>query len=254
MRRVFGGGAARLVAHSASPAASLSASQSVINLAPRAATLSSPSAAARLISTSTHLCQQVEPQDTHAKRNESYAGTSGAVTGPHFKDLHNVMANPVYESHELELEPQHKPVRTSRDFIANGLVSTARKLFDYCTDYGEGKMNERKWLTRFLFLESVAGVPGLVGGACRHLRSLRLMRRDHGWINSLLQEAENERMHLMTFMQMRQGTGILMRLNVFLAQGKCVTVSLIDTFLVYFSYLFLLNIAEEWRCVNPREV
>jgi hypothetical protein len=37
-------------------------------------------------------------------------------------------------------------------------------------------------------------VPGLVAGALRHLRSLRLMRPDQGWINTLLQEAENERM------------------------------------------------------------
>ncbi len=34
----------------------------------------------------------------------------------------------------------------------------------------------------------------------RHLRSLRRLERDHGWIHTLLEEAENERMHLMTFM------------------------------------------------------
>lgn len=28
---------------------------------------------------------------------------------------------------------------------------------------------------------------------CRHLQSLRLMKRDGGWISTLLQEAENER-------------------------------------------------------------
>ena len=37
------------------------------------------------------------------------------------------------------------------------------------------RMSERKWLTRFVFLESVAGVPGMVAGMLRHLRSLRLM-------------------------------------------------------------------------------
>ena len=50
---------------------------------------------------------------------------------------------------------------------------------------------------RILFLESIAGVPGMVGATLRHLRSLRLMRRDSGWIHTLLEEAENERMHLM---------------------------------------------------------
>ena len=58
-------------------------------------------------------------------------------------------------------------------------------------------------MTRFLFLETVAGVPGMVGAMLRHLRSLRTMRRDNGWINTLLEEAENERMHLLTFMQMK---------------------------------------------------
>jgi len=52
----------------------------------------------------------------------------------------------------------------------------------------------------------------------RHLRSLRLMRRDNGWINTLLEEAENERMHLLTFMEMRQ-PGRAFRAAVLAAQG-----------------------------------
>lgn len=47
-------------------------------------------------------------------------------------------------------------------------------------------MTEEKWLTRFIFLESVAGVPGMVGGMLRHLRSLRKMKRDNGWYVSLM--------------------------------------------------------------------
>jgi hypothetical protein len=42
-------------------------------------------------------------------------------------------------------------------------------------------MTEAKWLVRFIFLESVAGVPGMVGGMLRHLHSLRRMKRDNGW-------------------------------------------------------------------------
>ena len=30
------------------------------------------------------------------------------------------------------------------------------------------------------------------------------MRRDHGWIHTLLSEAENERMHLFTFLELRK--------------------------------------------------
>jgi hypothetical protein len=38
----------------------------------------------------------------------------------------------------------------------------------------------------------------------RHLQSLRRMERDQGWIHTLLEEAENERMHLMTFLELRR--------------------------------------------------
>lgn len=46
---------------------------------------------------------------------------------------------------------------------------------------GPSPMTERKWLIRFLFLESVAGVPGMVAASIRHLHSLRKMKRDNGW-------------------------------------------------------------------------
>tara|TARA_B110000444_G_scaffold77912_1_gene73708 strand:+ start:295 stop:849 length:555 start_codon:yes stop_codon:yes gene_type:complete len=55
---------------------------------------------------------------------------------------------------------------------------------------------------RAVVLETVAGVPGMVAGMWNHLRSLRKMRPDdRGWIRQLLEEAENERMHLMIFIQ-----------------------------------------------------
>ena len=55
-------------------------------------------------------------------------------------------------------------------------------------------------------------------GMLRHMRSLRSMRRDNGWIHTLLEEAENERMHLLTFMQLRQ-PGIAFRGAVLAGQG-----------------------------------
>lgn len=35
--------------------------------------------------------------------------------------------------------------------------------------------DDKQWLLRIIFLESIAGVPGMVAGMLRHLRSLRLM-------------------------------------------------------------------------------
>jgi hypothetical protein len=57
-------------------------------------------------------------------------------------------------------------------------------------------------LVRFIFLESIAGVPGMVAGTLRHLHSLRRLRPDNGWIKTLLEESYNERMHLLTFIQL----------------------------------------------------
>ena len=57
----------------------------------------------------------------------------------------------------------------------------------------------------------------MVGGMLRHMQSLRSMRRDNGWIHTLLEEAENERMHLLTFLSLRQ-PGMLFRGAVLLAQ------------------------------------
>jgi hypothetical protein len=79
-------------------------------------------------------------------------------------------------------------------------------------------MNERKWLIRFIFLETVAGVPGMVAGMLRHLRSLRSMKRDNGWIETMLEDAYNERMHLLTFLQMAE-PGMFMKLMILGAQG-----------------------------------
>ena len=44
----------------------------------------------------------------------------------------------------------------------------------------------------------------MVGAMLRHMMSLRTLKRDHGWIHTLLEEAENERMHLLTFLKLRE--------------------------------------------------
>ena len=69
----------------------------------------------------------------------------------------------------------------------------------------------------------------MVGGMVRHMSSLRTMERDRGWIHTLLEEAENERMHLMTFLAVRQ-PGSLFRFCVLLGQGVFFN-------LYFFSYL-----------------
>jgi ubiquinol oxidase len=80
---------------------------------------------------------------------------------------------------------------------------------------------------RAVVLETVAAVPGMVGGALQHLRALRRMESDRGWIRVLLDEADNERMHLMTFIEIAKPTR-LERLLILLVQGA------------FFNFYFLL--------------
>ena len=80
------------------------------------------------------------------------------------------------------------------DRVAYGLTMSFRWFADtfFAKRYGH----------RAVVLETVAGVPGMVAGMWQHLRSLRNMEPDdRGWIKTLLEEAENERMHLMIFIE-----------------------------------------------------
>jgi ubiquinol oxidase len=70
---------------------------------------------------------------------------------------------------------------------------------------------------RAIVLETVAAVPGMVGAMAIHLQSLRRMVDDDGWIRKLMEEAENERMHLMTFIEVARPTA-LERLLILVAQ------------------------------------
>ncbi|EES12782.1 hypothetical protein BDA96_06G221500 [Sorghum bicolor] len=63
---------------------------------------------------------------------------------------------------------------------------------------------QRRHASHALLLETVAAVPGMVGGMLLHLGSLRRFEHSGGWIRALLEEAENERMHLMTFLEVAQ--------------------------------------------------
>ena len=88
------------------------------------------------------------------------------------------------------------------------------KLLRVCADTFFAK----KYGHRAIVLETVAAVPGMVGATLTHLRCLRQMKDDDGWIRTLMEEAENERMHLMTFVEMYR-PGLVERLAIMAAQG-----------------------------------
>ncbi|KAI6250150.1 Alternative oxidase, mitochondrial [Erysiphe necator] len=158
------------------------------------------------------------------------------------------------EQMETKISYAHRKPQDFSDRVALYLVRLLRFCTDFATGYkhdvdppkaicdGEAvvaskpyKMSERKWLIRFVFLESVAGVPGMVAGMLRHLHSLRRLKRDNGWIETLLEEAYNERMHLLTFLKMSE-PGWFMRMMIIGAQG------------VFFNSMFLSYLISPSTC------
>jgi len=78
---------------------------------------------------------------------------------------------------------------------------------------------QKRYGHRAVVLETVAGVPGMVAGMWTHLTSLRKMQTGYGpKIRTLLSEAENERMHLMTFIEIAKPNAFE-RLLVLIAQA-----------------------------------
>jgi len=129
------------------------------------------------------------------------------------------MPHPTFNIKDIEnLEnPHYEPVHL-RDYVAKNICLSMRFGLNTLTSYDPHNMTESKWLNRTLFLETIAGIPGMVGGVIRHMKSIRTLERDNGWINHLLQEAENERMHLFIFLKLKN-PGIFFRTCVILTQG-----------------------------------
>ena len=97
----------------------------------------------------------------------------------------------------VDLSVHHDPKGLS-DRIALGFT----KLLRFCADTFFAK----RYGHRAIVLETVAAVPGMVGATLTHLKCLRRMEDDKGWIRTLMEEAENERMHLMTFIEVAKPT------------------------------------------------
>jgi ubiquinol oxidase len=137
-------------------------------------------------------------------------------------------------SPEINLNVHHVPQSFS-DHIAYRLVKFLRFFADtfFSNRYGH----------RAVVLETVAGVPGMVGGMLQHLKSLRQCSHDDGRIKALLEEAENERMHLMTFIQIAQPSGL---------EKMLIVIAQIIFFIAYF-ILYLISPKTSHRFVSYLE-
>jgi ubiquinol oxidase len=110
---------------------------------------------------------------------------------------------------KTNLQRHHQP-RSFSDRFALALVRAMRRGVDalFGDRYGH----------RAVLLETVAAVPGMVAASLLHLKCLRKMIDDKGWIRVLLDEAENQRAHLMAFVEIARPT-LPERLLIVFAQG-----------------------------------
>ncbi len=103
-----------------------------------------------------------------------------------FDDVKDV--TPKVTSHR---EHYKHPPHGVRDHVAKVLVHLSAQAATL--------LFKKRYGHRAVVLETIASVPGMVGGFFQHLKSLRFIRDDKGWIKALLDEAENERMHLLIY-------------------------------------------------------
>ncbi|NUS61912.1 MAG: oxidase [Lysobacter sp.] len=146
--------------------------------------------------------------------------------------MNTALIAPVAETPvDVELDT-HRNTRDWSDRVAYGITRGLRFLADtfFAKRYGN----------RAIVLETVAAVPGMVGAAFIHLRCLRWMKHDQGWIRALMQEAENERMHLMTFIEIAK-PNLLERALVLFAQAA---------FFVFFLLLYIVSARTAHRLVG----
>jgi hypothetical protein len=159
-----------------------------------------------------------------AAMNNSSNSESEPANMRHFKQpskefWDNPIHHEVWSEAELQqVKVKHFERKEFSDSVAFYTVKFLRWSFDTFSGYRFGELTENKVLNRAIFLETVAGCPGMAGGMIRHLNSLRKMQRDYGWIHTLLEEAENERMHLLTFIKLKQ-PGKIFRAAVLVTQG-----------------------------------
>jgi ubiquinol oxidase len=167
--------------------------------------------------------KDVEPPREAAPQNEFHRHSTRYNYNPHSRIK------------ELEtIEYTHRAPENFRDRFALGFVRFLRRLSD--------AYFKRRLVERAVMLETVAAVPGMVAGAHHHLRSLRRMVPCK-WTKAVMDEAENERMHLWTWLAVVK-PNLTQRLMIMGGQG---------VFLGLYSFMYLLSPYTSHRFVGYLE-
>jgi ubiquinol oxidase len=114
--------------------------------------------------------------------------------------------------------------RTFADRFALGVVRVMT---------GAASLLGRRYGDRVIVVETIAAVPPMVAATLLHLKCLRRLIDDRGWVRTFMEESENQRAHLMAFVAMKQ-PGTLERWLIVIGQG------------IFYNAYFLLHL------ISPR--
>eukprot|EP00347_Sterkiella_histriomuscorum_P015949 403355071 len=126
----------------------------------------------------------------------------------------HLLAQQVYDLNDIQaIKFTHREPQNFTDKFALRTVGLMEVIMNALTGKDHQKRTTTQWYNRFIFLEALGIVPGLVAGTAKHLRSLSSMKPDRAMIHLLLEEAENERTHLFLFMNLRK-PGMLIKFGI----------------------------------------
>ncbi|MCF7843381.1 alternative oxidase [Candidatus Gracilibacteria bacterium] len=144
-----------------------------------------------------------------------------------FEDLKNVSPHITAHSEHYSFKP-----KDFRSKIAKIIVHISAQSADF--------VFKERYGHRAIVLETIAAIPGVVGALFQHLKSLRLIKDDRGWIQTLLDEAENERMHLLVYSTLAQPTKMERFLIIFVQ----------FFFFIFYFFLYLFSPRTAHRVVG----
>lgn len=156
---------------------------------------------------------------------------TGIMLQEHSEEMFNNLENVTPHVH-LKREHFRQTPKSMRDKIAKKIV--------HLSAGAATLVFQQRYNHRAVVLETIASVPGIIGGLFQHLKSLRFIRDDNGWIKTLLDEAENERVHLLVYSEIARPT-VLERILIIIVQFF---------FCIVYGFLYLVSPRTAHRVVG----
>jgi hypothetical protein len=139
---------------------------------------------------------QLEEQHDESEGNPMKIGTCG-------NEYLFYKSHGTYSQEDMNIKLVHTTPQNFTDRLALNTAKSIRFVFDKATGWEYGNLTKSMILHRVIYLETIAAVPGMVAAIVRHFQSLRNMQRDGGMMQMFLDEANNERMHLLSFVRLK---------------------------------------------------